>query len=201
VGRAAVGRRNRRIAAGLCLTVAGMVGLTFASVPLYRLFCQVTGFGGTTQVADDVPTEILDRSVRVRFVTAVDRGLPWAFEAERQEVTVHLGEPALVFFRVRNTADVPVAGQAVYNVTPDKIGRYFAKVQCFCFDEQVLAPGETAEYPVYFYVDSAMDGDRNLDDVRAVTLSYTFYHHESPAAEAAIAAYGRALQDQTGGGS
>ena len=167
-------RRNRIIMTSLC-GVAFTMGLAaFAAVPLYRMFCQVTGYGGTTQVADSPSGQVLDRKVRVRFVANTDAGLPWTFKAEQTEVEVRLGEPALGYFKATSNAKEPTAGQAVYNVTPDKVGLYFSKVECFCFTEQIIQPGETVEFPVYFYVDAAMDAQPNLSDVQAITLSYTF---------------------------
>jgi cytochrome c oxidase assembly protein subunit 11 len=191
-------RRN-----GLTLAIAfgivfGMVGLSFASVPLYDLFCRVTGFGGTTQVAGDVAGPVLDRTVRVRFVADADSDLGWRFEAERREMEVRIGEPALVNFHAENVGDVPTAGTAVYNVTPPKTGLYFAKVQCFCFEEQVLMPGQRMEMPVYFYVDPAMDEDVDLDDVHVITLSYTFYRSESDDLDDAIDEYYRSVEESAG---
>ena len=176
---AATSRRNRGVLVILFGVVAGMVGLSYAAVPLYDLFCRVTGFGGTTQVADDVGTEVLDRTVRVRFVGATDAGLPWAFGPETREVELPIGEPALVYYWAENRSDEPVAGTAVYNVTPQKTGLYFNKVECFCFTAQTLQPGERAEFPVYFFVDPAMADDASQDDVQAITLSYTFFRSES----------------------
>ena len=175
----ATDRRNKGMLVILLGVVAGMVGLSYAAVPLYDLFCRVTGFGGTTQVADDFGTEILDRTVRVRFVGATDAGLPWGFWPETREIELRIGEPALVYFSAENRADEPVAATAVYNVTPQKSGSYFNKVECFCFTAQTLEPGERAEFPVYFFVDPAMAGDRSQDDVQAITLSYTFFRSES----------------------
>lgn len=185
-------RRNNRLGAALVLIVFGMVGLAYASVPLYRLFCQVTGFGGTTQRAAaiaDVP--VLDRTVTVRFNADVDFRLPWAFEPEQPAIDVRLGEPALVGYRARNLTDEPVVGTAVFNVTPLKAGQYFTKVDCFCFTEQRLAGGAATDMPVYFYVDPAMAEDPALDRVETITLSYTFYRHlsdlpDQPAAPAAV---------------
>lgn len=173
-------RKNKRVLAGLLLVVIGMVGLAYASVPLYRLFCQVTGFGGTTQRAEtltDVP--VLDRTVTVRFNADVDVRLPWAFEAPAEPVQVRLGEPALVSYRARNLDARPVVGTAVFNVTPLKAGAYFTKVECFCFTEQRLAGGAEMDMPVYFYVDPALAEDAALDRVETITLSYTLYRDPS----------------------
>jgi cytochrome c oxidase assembly protein subunit 11 len=190
-----VRRRNRIIMTSLCSVAFGMGVLAFASSPLYRMFCQVTGYGGTTQVADSVSGQVLDRKVKVRFVANTDADLPWSFKAEQTEVEVKLGEPALIYFQATNNAKEPTAGQAVYNVTPDKVGLYFSKVQCFCFTEQIIQPGETVEFPVYFYVDAAMDAQPNLKDVQTITLSYTFYSQRSKSLENAVAAYYRAAQN------
>lgn len=174
--------------------VFGMVGLSFAAVPLYDLFCRVTGFGGTTQVADGFSTEILDRTMRVRFIADADRMLPWEFESETDEVVVRLGEPTLINYTARNLSDQPVAGTAVYNVNPQRTGIYFAKVECFCFDEQILMPGEEVTFPVYFFVDAALDSDRAMDDVRAITLSYTFLPTQSEALDDAVEQYYQSIE-------
>ncbi len=169
------GRANTRLALGLGLVVCGMVGLSFAAVPLYQLFCQVTGYGGTTQVASSVPDEVLERQMKVRFDANVSPDLPWAFKPEERQVTIKLGEPTLVFFKAKNTSNHPTAGTATFNVTPDKAGQYFNKTQCFCFTEQVLQPGQEVDMGVSFYVDPALAEDHNLDEVKTITLSYTMF--------------------------
>lgn len=166
---------NRTIAMLLVGIVAGAVGLSFASVPLYRLFCQVTGYGGTTQVATAAPAEAGTRMVKVRFNADVNRDLPWSFAAMQREVTVAVGEPALAFYSATNRSSQPITGSATFNVTPQKAGRYFDKLACFCFEEQTLAPGETVEMPVSFFVDPSIVDDPNMDDVTTITLSYTFF--------------------------
>jgi cytochrome c oxidase assembly protein subunit 11 len=155
--------------------IAAMLGLTAASVPLYRLFCAVTGYGGTTQRAEDAGAEVLERTVRVSFNADVDPGLPWRFAPVQREMTVRIGEQNLAFFRAENRSDRPIVGSAVFNVTPFKVGAYFTKIACFCFEEQTLAAGESVEMPVSFYVDPAMLDDPDAKDVQAITLSYTFY--------------------------
>jgi cytochrome c oxidase assembly protein subunit 11 len=155
--------------------IVGMLGLTAASVPLYRLFCAVTGYGGTTQRADQAGPEVLDRSVRVSFNADVDPKLPWRFAPVQQEMTVRVGEQSLAFFRAENLSDRPIVGTATFNVTPFKVGPYFSKIACFCFTEQTLAPGESVEMPVSFFVDPAMLDDPDTGGVQAMTLSYTFY--------------------------
>ena len=187
-------RRNTRVLLASLGVVVTMVGVSFAAVPLYQLFCQVTGFGGTTQVAEAMPDQVLDRTMRVRFVATADPALPWAFNAETREMEVRVGEPGLAFYSATNTAEQPTAGMAVYNVTPAKAGLYFSKVQCFCFDEQILPPGEEVDFPVYFFLDPAMADDPNLDDVQVVTLSYTFYASESDALERAVDDYYQGIE-------
>lgn len=167
--------RNRRLGLALSGLVCGMVGLSFASVPLYDLFCRVTGFGGTTQVATQAADHILDRTVTIRFNADVNRDLPWAFHPVQKTMKVRLGESALTAYSARNLTARPIVGNATYNVTPEKAGIYFNKVQCFCFTEQVLAAGQEVDMPVYFFVDPAMADDPNMADVTTITLSYTFY--------------------------
>ncbi len=169
------GRRNIATAAGLMAVVVAMGGLAYASVPLYRWFCQVTGYGGTTQVAAAAPAAAHDRSVTVRFNADVNSRLPWRFQPVERSIRVKLGEEALAFYRARNIGDRPVTGTATFNVTPLKAGPYFAKLDCFCFTEQTLAAGHSVDMPVSFYVDPEMAKDRNLDDVKTITLSYTFF--------------------------
>jgi cytochrome c oxidase assembly protein subunit 11 len=175
----------------LSAVVAGMVGLTFAAVPLYRLFCQVTGYGGTTQVAQVLPEEVGERIVKVRFNADVDAHLPWTFAPAQVEVALRVGEVGMAFYRARNLTGKAITGAAVFNVTPLKAGQYFNKVQCFCFDEQRLEPGQSVDMPVTFFVDPAIDDDPNLDDVRTITLSYTFFRTEDGEAEGESSVSGR----------
>jgi cytochrome c oxidase assembly protein subunit 11 len=184
-------QKNTRTAIIVFAVVFGMLGLSFAAVPLYRLFCQVTGFGGTTMVADSAPdeSEILDRRVTIRFNTDTGRHMLWHFKPEERSLTTHIGQQAIMAFTATNRDRVPVTGVAVYNVTPPKAGKYFRKLQCFCFGEQTLNPGESATYPVVFYIDPAMDADPNMADVRTITLSYTFFPSGSAALDAAMEAY------------
>jgi cytochrome c oxidase assembly protein subunit 11 len=169
-------RRNSLTAIALVGVVAGMAGLAYASVPLYRLFCQVTGFGGTTQVAERLPDRVLDRVITVQFNADVSSSLAWRFRPAQRSIDVRLGEQGLAFFTARNEADAATTGTATFNVTPLKAGPYFTKIDCFCFDEQTLAPGQSADMPVTFFVDPEMADDRNLDDVTTITLSYTFFN-------------------------
>ena len=159
----------------LVLLVMGMIGVSYAAVPLYDLFCRVTGYAGTPNVAVAIPERILNRSMTVRFNADVHRGLPWDFRAAQGKVTVNVGEPVLAFYSVENTSDRAVIGTATYNVTPLKVGRYFSKIDCFCFTEQVLGPGEVANLPVSFFVDPSIMDDPEMDKIKTVTLSYTFF--------------------------
>ena len=153
----------------------GMIGLTYASVPLYRLFCQVTGYGGTPQFAKAAPGATDGRVITIRFDAAVSPSLPWTFEPMARAMQVKLGEQALAVYRATNLSDRPVKGMATFNVTPHKAGPYFNKIQCFCFDAQVLQPGARVEMPVSFFVDPKIVEDSNLDDVKTITLSYTLF--------------------------
>ncbi|HEX6144934.1 MAG TPA: cytochrome c oxidase assembly protein [Geminicoccaceae bacterium] len=172
--------RARRLTAGVAVgVILGMLALTAASVPLYRLFCQVTGYGGTTQVAEAGAGRILDRTIKVRFNADVDPDLPWAFRPKQREVEVRIGEERLAFFEAVNHGDVAVVGSATFNVTPHKAGIYFSKLACFCFEEQVLQPGERVDMPVSFYVDPALVEDAGTADVDTITLSYTFFRREA----------------------
>ncbi len=165
----------------MTLAIIGVMGaLTVAAVPLYRIFCQATGFGGTTQIADSVP-EIGDRWVTVRFNADTARGMPWNFRPAQNEVRVRVGEQVLVFYEAENPTQSTTTGTATFNVTPQKAGLYFAKVDCFCFTEQVLQPGERVDMPVSFFVDPEMFEDPNTRDVHTITLSYTFFEQDSDA--------------------
>lgn len=154
-----------------------MLGLAFASVPLYRIFCQRTGFGGTTQVASFLPNRISDRVITVRFNANVDPSIPWTFEPLQKEIKVRAGEQAFAIYHVRNKRDVPTVGMATYNVTPDKAGQYFNKIECFCFLEQHMQPGQALDMPLLFFIDPDIDKDPALKDVDTITLSYTFFKY------------------------
>jgi cytochrome c oxidase assembly protein subunit 11 len=168
-------------ALGVVAVFCGMIGLTYASVPLYRAFCRATGFAGTTQVATAAPARAGQRTLTVRFDTNVGPGLPWTFTAETPQVSVRTGQTTTVFFRVRNDAGRSTTGRADFNVTPDVVGGYFDKISCFCFSEQTLGPGETVEMPVVFFLDPKLEQDKSLTRVESLTLSYTFF----PARDAA----------------
>lgn len=182
-------RKNLRTGLIVLGVVALMTGLSFASVPLYSLFCRVTGFGGTPLAGGTLPEKILDRSIRVQFNADTGLNMPWSFRPEKRAVDLRLGERGLMAFEAQNRAAEPVAGTAVYNVTPPKAGKYFHKIQCFCFDEQVLKPGEKVLMPVVFYIDPALDSDPNLGDVETITLSYTFFRADSKELEGALDAF------------
>lgn len=175
-------RRHARVGLVLSLVAAGMLGLAFAAVPLYRLMCQVTGYAGTVQRAKAGSTSVSDRVVTIRFDANVANGLSWQFQPEKKTIDVKLGENTLAFFRATNTASTPLSGVATFNVTPEIAGGYFSKVQCFCFDQQTLKAGETVEMPVSFFVDPALLDEPGGADINEITLSYTFYPSEAPAA-------------------
>ncbi len=168
-------RKNRKIAVIVISTVFVMVGLSFASVPLYDLFCRVTGYGGTTQQADQESDIILDREVTVRFDASINENLPWNFKPAQISVDLKVGQTGMAFYKARNTSSETLKGTATFNVTPQKAGPYFMKVDCFCFTEQVLKPGEEVDMPVTFFVDPEIADDPNMDDITTITLSYTFF--------------------------
>jgi len=187
-GKDPLQRRHGVVALALVGLVAGMTGLAFASVPLYRLFCQTTGYGGVPQRADRGADEVLDRTIRVRFDANVDRALPWSFAPVERVVEVKIGETALVFFKAVNKSNAPVNGTAVFNVVPELAGRYFTKIECFCFKEQTLAAGSSIEMPVTFFVDPKIVDDEDTKNISEITLSYTFYRTgEEPGVAAAPA--------------
>jgi cytochrome c oxidase assembly protein subunit 11 len=178
-------RRNGATVVLLVSVVAGMVGLSFASVPLYRLFCAATGFGGTTQRAGAAPTRIAAGLITVRFDAQVAPGLDWEFRPLKNAISVHPGAQEQALFRAVNRTAAPVTAQAVYNVTPTKVGIYFDKLQCFCFNSQTLAPGQSVDMAVVFFVDPDILTDPGTSEVRSITLSYTMFRApEAPATAA-----------------
>jgi cytochrome c oxidase assembly protein subunit 11 len=183
--------RNQRTGLVVMGVVLGMVLLSFASVPLYRLFCQVTGFGGPAAAATATvnPGIIRDRVVEIRFNADVDQDLPWSFTPEDRRVDLQVGAEGLTAYRARNDGPRPITGTAVYNVLPPKAGKYFHKTQCFCFGEQQLNPGQDVHMPVIFYLDPAFADDPEMADIESITLSYTFYQAESDALTQALRAY------------
>ena len=168
-------RRNLNLLMVLVGVVAGMVGLAYASVPLYKLFCQVTGFGGTPQRVAAAPTEISDRTIRVTFTADVAAGLGWQFQPLQRNLELKVGENKLAFYVAENLEAKPVTGRATFNVSPEIFGPYFSKIECFCFTEQTLQPGQRIEMPVSFFIDPAMLDDQQLRKLNDVTLSYTFF--------------------------
>ncbi len=177
-------RKNRRIMLGVAGFACLMVGVSFAAVPLYDLFCRVTGYGGTTQQAEALPGEVLDREITVRFDASISDRLAWNFVPVQREMTLKLGEMGLAFYKARNSSRFKTAGAASFNVTPQKAGLYFSKIECFCFTEQVLEPGQTAEMPVTFFVDPELARDPNTKEIKTITLSYTFFETELDEEEA-----------------
>lgn len=172
--------KNRRVAMISAAVVFGMVGLAYASVPLYRLFCQVTGFGGTTQRAEAAPETTVDRRMTILFDANTAGSLPWTFEPVQRSLDVKVGEENFAYYRATNNSDRAITGSAVFNVTPDTTGAYFNKIECFCFTQQTLKPGQTVEMPVSFFIDPAIVDDRGLDKINTITLSYTFYPSDEP---------------------
>ena len=166
--------------------VVFMGALAWASVPLYDWFCRVTGYGGATDVAEAGSDEILDQTIKVRFDASLNKGMPWQFTPVEREMELRIGETGLAFYEAYNPTDQPVAGSASYNVTPYEAGGFFYKIQCFCFEEQVLQPGERVQMPVTFYVDPEIATDRDGKHVHTITLSYTFYEIDLPEGYAAL---------------
>jgi cytochrome c oxidase assembly protein subunit 11 len=192
-------RRRDIIVAFICGgVVAGMVGMAYAAVPFYSWFCRTTGYGGTTQVSHKAPDHISDRKVTVRFDSNIAAGLPWKFEPERNTIDVKLGEVVTIYYKVTNEAARETWGQASYNVSPPTVGIYFDKINCFCFTEQHMNPGETRDMAVVFYVDPALAKDSEQDDLNTITLSYTFYALRPPARP--VAESGPSLSSPAGGG-
>ena len=177
------GDPNARLAWRLVAVVGGMLGLAYAAVPLYEAFCKATGFNGTPLVAQEGARPIVARTVQVRFDSNIDPNLPWRFEPLQREVKVQLGEEKLIHFRATNVSQRPIVGTATYNVTPERSAGWFNKVQCFCFTEQLLQPGQSVDMPVVFFVDAEMAKDRRYDDIRTITLSYTFYEAKTERAK------------------
>lgn len=180
------------IVASICgFVVVLMVGASYAAVPFYNWFCRVTGFNGTTQVAISAPASgPLARKIAVRFDANVGPGLPWKFEPEQTEIEIPIGQVTTVFYTVTNQSARATAGQAAYNVAPLTVGAYFQKINCFCFTEQTMAPGEKREMPVVFYVDPALASDAENDGLSTITLSYTFYPMRDPVARPLAAGEG-----------
>jgi cytochrome c oxidase assembly protein subunit 11 len=178
---------QQKTAAQLAAVGVTMLGLSFAAVPFYDWFCRVTGYGGTTSVASSAPDTILDQTITVRFDASKEAGMPWDFVPMQREMVVRIGEVGLAFYQASNPSDRVAAGTASFNVTPDTAGGYFTKIDCFCFQEQVLAPGESVQMPVTFYVDPEIVTDPEGKFVHTITLSYTFHETPLPEEQAAVA--------------
>lgn len=182
-------RKSDTKVALLCVCgVVTMVAMSYAAVPLYQMFCQVTGLGGTTQKADKAPDVVLDRTLTVRFDANVSPKLGWSFEPVQRTVEAHIGENMLVFYRATNTTDRKITGTATFNVAPDAAGLYFSKIECFCFKEQTLEPGQSIEMPVSFFIDPGLVKDPESSRLKEITLSYTFYPVEGAKAQGQAAA-------------
>ncbi|MGI9425795.1 MAG: cytochrome c oxidase assembly protein [Hyphomicrobiaceae bacterium] len=168
-------KRHQRVALAAATVAVGMLGMAYAAVPLYQMFCQVTGFAGTTQRATAAPKQSLDRKITIRFDANTAGGLTWVFQPDAQTMDVRIGAETLAFYRARNTSQTALTGSATFNVAPEAAGRYFNKIECFCFTEQTLQPGETVEMPVSFFVDPEIVKDSDARHISQITLSYTFY--------------------------
>lgn len=178
--------KNTRTLVWVFAIVIGMAGLSFASVPLYTLFCRVTGFGGTPKIGGAAPAAILDREITIKFNADTSPALAWDFKPEQRSVKLPIGREGLIAYRATNMAGQVSTGTAVYNVTPERAAKYFHKTECFCFGEQQLGPKQDASLPVVFYVDPALAQDRELDDLKVITLSYTFFPADSKELEGAL---------------
>ena len=176
---------QKKTAAMLAGVAVVMLSLSFAAVPFYNWFCRVTGYAGTTSVAATGADEVLEQTVKIRFDASLEAGMPWEFRAVQPSMTIRIGETGLAFFEAYNPTDKPVGGQASYNVTPDQSGGYFTKIECFCFTEQILQPGERVQMPVSFYVDPSIVKDPEASLIKEITLSYTFHVADIPQKQAA----------------
>lgn len=188
----AVAERNIRLACLCVLLVGSMIAAAYAAVPLYRLFCEATGYGGTPQRAQSAPQSPIDRTITVEFDANAGTGLPWTFLPAQRRISTRIGEQTIAYYRAANNSVEPRTGSAVFNVTPALAGRYFNKIECFCFQEQTLQPGQSVDLPVVFFIDPKIADDKDLVSLKTITLSYTFYPvaQERTAAEAKILAAG-----------
>ncbi len=166
---------NKNLAISIVCAIFGMVLLAYASAPLYNLFCKVTGYGGTVKVVKHSASKIGNRQIKVSFDANISKELGWVFKPLQKNVKVKTGENAVIFYYAKNTSNRAITGTAVYNVTPYKAGQYFNKIQCFCFQEQILEPGQEMDMPVSFFIDPELETDKNLKDLSEITLSYSFY--------------------------
>ncbi|MDX2204821.1 MAG: cytochrome c oxidase assembly protein [Hyphomicrobiaceae bacterium] len=172
---AALASRHRRTAIWCGALVVAMVGAAYAAVPLYRMFCEATGFDGTPRIASKPSDTVLERTINIRFDANLAPGMGWSFEPVQRTIDVKLGETTLVFYRASNTSDHPITGTATFNVFPEQSAPFFNKLQCFCFTEQTLEPGQSIEMPVSFFIDPAIVNDKDARGTTHITLSYTFY--------------------------
>ena len=172
--------KNRSVVFRLVILVSFMLGLSFASVPLYDWFCRVTGWGGVTNVASEPSATVLDQTVKIRFDGSLERGMAWNFKPVVREMVINIGETGLAFYEAHNPTDKPIAGTASFNVYPYSTGTYFNKIECFCFEMQVLQPGETVHMPVTFFVDPDILSDKEAQHAKTITLSYTFHVTDLP---------------------
>jgi len=179
-------RSANRLALKLVALVVAMGAASFAAVPFYDWFCRTTGYGGTVSVADALPDHALEKTIKIRFDASVAPGMPWKFRPMQREMDLPIGEMGLAFYEAYNPTTRPVAGQAAYNVAPEVAGGFFTKIHCFCFDMQVLEPGERVEMPVSFYVDPSIVDDVDGREVEGITLSYTFYEASLPTVQARL---------------
>lgn len=183
-------RKNQRTGLIVMAVVVGMIGLAFASVPLYKMFCQITGFGGqASMIAEPSSGIVPGRKIKVVFNADINNNLDWSFTPDQRDVEVNIGQQALISYTAKNLSNEATAGTAVFNVTPLKAGIYFKKTQCFCFDYQLINAGKTAHFPVMFYLDPKFAEDPNMEDVSTVTLSYTFFKADSAELEQAMEAF------------
>ena len=179
--------KNKKLVIRLVSLVCFMLAMSFAAVPFYDWFCRVTGFGGVTQVAGEASSKILDRKIEIRFDGSLESGMPWQFKPVARTMDLRIGETGLAFYEAHNPTDKPIAGTASFNVFPYSAGAYFTKIDCFCFEMQVLQPGETVQMPVTFYVDPEIVDDLEAKYVKSITLSYTFHVTDLPEQQASLA--------------
>lgn len=179
-------KKNKRVVLIIVGVLVAMIGVSFASVPLYRLFCQVTGLDGTMRIGGEAPGKASERTITISFDARVNQGLPWTFKPDQRKVDVFVGQSGVASYEGTNLSAKNTTGTALYNVSPFKAAKYFYKTQCFCFAEQSLAPGKSAHFPLMFYIDPAFLTDPEMDDVTDITLSYTFYAADSDALEKAM---------------
>jgi cytochrome c oxidase assembly protein subunit 11 len=184
-------QKNKKSATIILLIVVAMIGLSFAAVPLYSMFCRKTGFAGTPLISSTLPDHVLKRRITVSFYTRVDNSLPWEFKADKSDVKLAVGQQGMMSFTASNLSANETTGTAIYNVTPDKVAKYFHKTQCFCFGAQNIGPGKTAQLPVVFFVDPSIANDAEMDDITDIALSYTFFAANSKALDKAISTYGQ----------